>query len=174
MLLNLRKSSHVGVISAQGFVPPIFWRGLPLTSGKRIDAIHRTGFKTLVAARAQLGENDDVDAVVENGTKVRRASSQAGVATYALRHIYEHRRVGPFCVSLSTLDPRQARWGVSRCHLQNSKGRLSVRIDNWVQSSRYFSRGKHPLQSNSVFKGPQRRRGDSLVFGPQSLRSMPC
>lgn len=84
MLLSLQKSSHVGVVCAQGFFPPIIGRWLPLTGGKRIDAIHGTGFETLVTARAKLRKNNDVDTVVENGTEIGWTSSQTRIAIYAL------------------------------------------------------------------------------------------
>ena len=84
MLLSLRKSSHVGVVCAQGFFPPIVGRWLPLIGGKRIDAIHGTGVETLVTARAKLRKNNDIDTVVENGTKIGWTSSQTRIAIYAL------------------------------------------------------------------------------------------
>ena len=84
MLLCLRKSSHVGVVCAQGLFPPIIGRWFPLISGKRVDAIHGTRIETLVTARAELRKNNDIDTVVENGTKIGGTSSQTGIAIYAL------------------------------------------------------------------------------------------
>ena len=84
MLLCLRKSSHVGVVYAQGLFPPIIGRWFPLTGGKRIDTIHGTRIETLVTARAELRKNNDIDTVVENGTKIGWTSSQTRIAIYAL------------------------------------------------------------------------------------------
>lgn len=84
MLLCLQKSSHVGVVCAQGFFPPIIGGWLPLTGGKRIDAIHGTGIETLVTARAKLRKNNDINTVVENGTEIGGTSSQTRIAIYAL------------------------------------------------------------------------------------------
>ena len=48
------------------------------------------GSQALVAARAELGDDDHVDAVVEDGAELRRAVADARVAVDADRHVDRH------------------------------------------------------------------------------------
>src|SRR2546430_256922 len=74
-----------GVLRGVRLSPPV------LGGGRRrrvfIDAVDGAHGNTLAAARAQLRDDDHVDAVVEDGAELRRAVTDARVAVDALRHL---------------------------------------------------------------------------------------
>jgi hypothetical protein len=91
--------TSVRIVGAVRETPPVvrYRRRLPFGIG--INAINRTGWKTLVAPAAQLGDDDDIGAVVEDRTEVRRAGTQARVAVDALGHFDSHRQAAPLLVA---------------------------------------------------------------------------
>src|SRR4029079_608168 len=72
--------------------------------GIGIDAVDRARGQALVAAAAELGDDHDVGAVVEDRTELRGAVTQARVTVDALRHLDAHRRVLPLRVALVISD----------------------------------------------------------------------
>ncbi len=68
-------------------------RRFPIRVG--VDAIDGAWFKALVAPRTELGNDDDVEVVVEDGSEVGGAGSKAGVAVNAHVHVDSQRRVLP-------------------------------------------------------------------------------
>src|SRR5262249_15062362 len=71
------ESSGVGVVVGQGLVPPLGGVAGLLPLGERVDAVHRARWQTLVAPRAQLGQDHHVGTVVEDRPELRRAVAQA-------------------------------------------------------------------------------------------------
>ncbi len=69
-----------------------------------VDAVDRAGVEALVAARAELRDDDHVHPVVEDGPELRRAVPDARVAVDADRHVDEQRRVLPLGVPLAVRD----------------------------------------------------------------------
>src|SRR5204862_3813627 len=95
-------TSVIRVLRAERVLPPVPGRGLPVGVGD--DAVDRAdGREALLAARAQLREDDDVDPVVEDGAELRRAVAQARVAVDADRHVDLEGRVLPFLVARTRL-----------------------------------------------------------------------
>jgi len=39
-MLNLQSNSHIRVVYAQRFLPPFFWRRIPILRGKGINTIY--------------------------------------------------------------------------------------------------------------------------------------
>src|SRR6266508_4631883 len=74
--------SFVRVVS-RGFVPPVLRTRRPV--GVFVDAVDRARVEALAAAGAELGDDDHVDAVIEDGAELRRAMTDAGVADDAPR-----------------------------------------------------------------------------------------
>src|SRR4051812_15853683 len=95
-------ASGIGVLRGQRLRPPVVGRRGGL--GVLVDAVDGTHGYALAAARAQLGDDDDVDAVVEDGAELRRAMTDAGVAVDALRHLDPQRRQLPLRVPFPELD----------------------------------------------------------------------
>jgi hypothetical protein len=91
--------TSVRIVCAVRETPPVIRYRRRLPFGIGIDAINRTGWKTLVAPAAQLGDDDDIGAVVEDRAEVRRAGTQARVAVDALGHFDTHRDVAPLVVA---------------------------------------------------------------------------
>ena len=89
--------------------------GTPVGIG--IDAVDRARGQALVAPAAQLGDDHDVGAVVEDRAELRRAVPEARVAVDALRHLDAQRRVLPLRVALvlrDALEPRRCGHGLRR------------------------------------------------------------
>src|SRR2546421_1997615 len=93
-------ASLVGVVP-DGLVPPVVGSRLPVRVGD--DAVHRAHRRqALLAARAQLRDDDHVDAVVEDRAELRRAVADARVAIDADRHVDQERRgLAPWGVLLA-------------------------------------------------------------------------
>lgn len=73
-----------------------------------MNAINRAGVEALIAARTQLGDDDDVDVVIEDGPQRKGAGSQTRVAVDAHVHVNHVRSVLPDWVSLSRLETKLA------------------------------------------------------------------
>src|SRR3954452_23956679 len=87
----------VRIFGAERLFPPVIGRWLPLrVLVDAVDGAHRR--KALPAARAELGQDDDVHPVVEDGAKLRRAMAQTRVAVDAFRHLDPERDVLPLRV----------------------------------------------------------------------------
>jgi len=74
-------------------LPPRLWRRLPFRVG--MNAVDWANRQALVAGRAQLGDDDHVYSVVEDGPQRLWASPQAGVAINANAHVDLQRGVLP-------------------------------------------------------------------------------
>src|SRR5438094_6380307 len=77
--------SVIGIFLAIGVLPPVLGCGGGL--GVLVDAVDGTHGQALAAARAQLGDDDDVHPVVEDGAELGRAVAQTGIAVDALGHL---------------------------------------------------------------------------------------
>src|SRR5207248_6845955 len=95
--------SGIGVLRPAGQPPPRLGGGGPFRVGH--DAVDGAGGQALVAAAAQLGHDDDVDAVVEDGAELGWAGPQAGVAVDADRHVDAQRRRLPLGVAAAGGEP---------------------------------------------------------------------
>src|SRR3954469_3872592 len=73
--------SGIGVLRGEGLGPPVL--GCRRRLRVLVDAVHGADGDALAAARAQLGDDDHVDAVVENGAELIGAVTDAGVAVDA-------------------------------------------------------------------------------------------
>src|SRR3954466_9959398 len=78
---------HVRVVVGQGFLPPVRGHRPGLPVGERVDAVDGAGRQALVAATAQLGDDDDVGSMVEDGAELWRTVTQARIAVDALEHL---------------------------------------------------------------------------------------
>src|SRR5262245_36940537 len=90
--------SAVGIVERR-LVPPLLGGGLPVRIVE--DAVHRARVEALAAARAELRDDDHVDAVVEDGAELGRAVADARVAVDADRHVDVERHVLPLGVPLA-------------------------------------------------------------------------
>src|SRR5207248_6505412 len=70
-----------------------------------VDAVDRADRQAFATAGAELGDDDHVDPVVEDGAELRRAVAQAGVAVDALRHLDAEHGQLPLGVALARLHP---------------------------------------------------------------------
>src|SRR5205823_3385378 len=94
--------SVIRIFLAIGVLPPVLGRGGGF--GVFVDAVDGTDGQALAAPRAQLGDDDDVHPVVEDGTELGRAVAEAGVAVDALGHLDAQRGQLPLRVALARLD----------------------------------------------------------------------
>lgn len=85
-------------VALQGLPPPGLGRRRPVRV--LVDAVDRAGVDALAATRAQLRDDDHVDAVVEDRAELGRTVPETRVAVDALRHLDTQRRVLPFRVPL--------------------------------------------------------------------------
>src|SRR4051794_2207530 len=112
MIGAVTASSSLVRVVAGGLFPPVVGGGLPVRV--REDAVDRTHRRqTLLAARAQLRDDDHVDPVVEDGAELRRTVADAGVAVDADRHVDHERWVLPLGIALPARHPRAP---FARCH----------------------------------------------------------
>ena len=107
-------SGYIRVIGC-GLVPPLVRCGIPI--GVRMDAINGTGVKTLITARAQLRDNDDVYLVVEDGSKLLWASPNTGITVDAGVHIDLERWVFPLVFAGTRLKTALSTGLGNRCRL---------------------------------------------------------
>jgi hypothetical protein len=103
----------VGVIIREGLFPPVggHLRIFPLW--KRINTVHRTYRKTLVAPTTQFRNDHNVGADVKNGTQLWGAMTKACIAIDAFGHLDSHRSKLPLRISLVRLNAL----GPCACHL---------------------------------------------------------
>src|SRR5581483_5092548 len=99
--------SGIGILRREGLGPPVLGRGRRLRV--LVDAVDRTHGHAFAAARAELGDDDHVDPVVENGAELVGAVADAGVAVDALRHLDAQGGQLPLRVALPELDSLLAR-----------------------------------------------------------------
>ena len=69
-----------------------------------MNAIDGARRQALVAARTELRNDDDIDAVVEDGAEGLWAGSKAGIAVDADAHVDHHRWVFPHRIALARFD----------------------------------------------------------------------
>src|SRR5581483_2598884 len=89
--------SGIRVLRREGLGPPVV--RCRSGSGILVDAVDRAHGHALAAARTELGDDDDVDAVVEDGTEMVGTVADARVAIDALRHLDTKRGQLPFRVA---------------------------------------------------------------------------
>src|SRR5436305_8971169 len=94
--------SGIGVLRGVRLGPPVLGRGSRLRV--LVDAVDGADGDTLAAARTELRDDDDVDAVVEDGAELWRAVANAGVAVDALGHLDAKGGQTPLRVSLPRRD----------------------------------------------------------------------
>src|SRR5437764_6369186 len=94
--------SGIGVLRGERLVPPVPRGGRWLRV--LVDAVDGAHGHALAAARTELGDDDHVDAVVEDGAELRRTVPDARVAVDALRHLDPKRGQLPLRISLPRRD----------------------------------------------------------------------
>src|SRR5947209_5023773 len=104
--------SGIGVLRREGLGPPVLGRGRRLRV--LVDAVDWADGHALAAARAQLRNDDHIDAVIEDGAELVGAVTDAGVAVDAFRHLDAQRGQLPLRVAFPELDPLLTRGGGHR------------------------------------------------------------
>src|SRR5262249_49874162 len=96
-------TSGIRILSGIGMLPPVVGGGYPVgILDDAVDRAHRG--EALAAPRAQLGEDDHVDPVVEDRAELWRAVPETGVAVDADRHVDPEGRRLPLRVALACVD----------------------------------------------------------------------
>jgi hypothetical protein len=103
----------VGVIVREGLFPPFGWHLRLFPLWERINTVHRTDRKTLIAPAAQFRDNHHIGTDIEDGSQLRRAMTKARITVDAFRHLDAHRSEFPLRISLVSLNALVSR----ACHL---------------------------------------------------------
>jgi putative sterol carrier protein len=94
----------VGIVGREWIRPPVLGRRFGIRIDEdAIDGAHRG--KAFSAPGTKLGDDDDVESVVEDGAKLRRAMTKTRIAIDAGRHVDSERRVLPLFVADPVRNP---------------------------------------------------------------------
>jgi hypothetical protein len=134
----------VRIVGTQWLFPPVIGRPFPLLGREFVDAVDRAWLDALVTAGAELREDDDVDAVIEDRAEARWAVSNARVAVDALVHVDVERRVLPLRIPFPIFDSIESGFARTGHVGHRTWQRPPARLRSCPVAARHRHQGRNP------------------------------